>query len=165
MRPRRSFRWRNASYKFVTLVDDKFFGFTMDEADGCKIYVAEPEKAVLDSLDKPNYCGGVSQVVSVVSNALSSDVDRDRLLLYADRMGSNSVLQRLGYIVELLSERGLINVGEDFLDSVKCLIPEGASYSYLGPVGTHGRKGPVDGRWKMIMNVSETTALSELEVK
>ncbi len=165
VKPRRNFRWRSTSYKFVTLVDDKFFGFAMAEADGCKIYVAEPEKAVLDSLDKPTYCGGVSQVIYVVSNALSSDVDRDKLLLYADRMGSNSVLQRLGYIVELLSERGLINVGEDFLDSVMGLIPEGASYSYLGPVGAHGRKGPVEGRWKMIMNVDETTALSELEVK
>jgi len=45
------------------------------------------------------------------------------------------------------------------------LIPEGVSYSYLGPVGTHGRKGPVEGRWKIIMNVDETTVLSELEVK
>jgi predicted transcriptional regulator of viral defense system len=165
LKPRRSFRWRNTSYKFVTLVDDKFFGFTKAEADGCKIYVAGPEKAVLDSLDKPNYCGGVSRVIYVVSNALSSDVDRDKLLLYADRMGSNSVLQRLGYVVELLSERGWINVGEDLLDSIMGLIPEGASYSYLGPVGTHGRKGPVEGRWKIIMNVDETTALSELEVK
>jgi len=165
VKPRRSFMWRNTSYKFVTLVEDKFFGFTKAETDGCKIYVAEPEKAVLDSLDKPNYCGGVSQVIYVVSNALSSDVDRDKLLLYADRMGSNSVLQRLGYVVELLSERGWINVGEDFLGSIMGLIPEGASYSYLGPVGTHGRKGPVEGRWKMIMNVDETTALSELEVK
>jgi predicted transcriptional regulator of viral defense system len=165
VKPRRNFRWRNTSYKFVKLVDDKFFGFTMVEADGCKICVAEPEKAVLDSLDKPNYCGGVSQVIYVVHNALSSDVDRDKLLLYADRMGSNSVLQRLGYIVELLSERGLINVGEDFLGSIMGLIPEGASYSYLGPVGAHGHKGPAEGRWRIIMNVDETTALSELEVK
>jgi len=165
VKPRRSFRWRNTSYKFVTLVDDKFFGFTKAEMDGCKIYVAEPEKAVLDSLDKPDYCGGVSQAVYVVSNALSSGVDGDKLLSYAGRMGSNSVLQRLGYVVELLSGRGLIKVGEDFLGSITGLIPEGASYTYLGPVGTHGRKGPVEGRWKIIMNVDEATALSELEVK
>ena len=104
-------------------------------------------------------------MIYVVSNALSSDVDRDKLLLYADRMGSNSILQRLGYVVELLSERGWINIGENFLGSIMGLIPEGASYSYLGPVGTHGRKGPVEGRWKIIMNVDETTVLSELEVK
>jgi predicted transcriptional regulator of viral defense system len=165
VKPRRSFRWRNTSYKFVTLVDDKFFGFTEVEADGCKIYVAEPEKAVLDSLDKPDYCGGVPQVVYVVSKALGSGVDRDKLLLYADRMGSNSVLQRLGYIVELLSERGLIKADEDLLNSITDLIPEGASYTYLGPVGTHGREGPVEGGWKIIMNVDEATALSELEVK
>ena len=162
---RRSSRWRNTSYKFVTLVDNKFFGFTMAEEDGCKICVAEPEKAVLDSLDKPKYYGGVSQVIYVVSNAINSNVDRDKLLLYADRMGSNSILQRLGYIVDLLSERGLINVGEYFLNSIMGLIPEGASYSYLGPGGTHDRKGPVEGRWKIIMNVDETTALSELKVK
>lgn len=103
-------------------------------------------------------------MVYVVSNALSSGVDGDKLLLYAGRMGSNSVLQRLGYVVELLSGRGLIK-GGDFLDSITGLIPEGASYTYLGPVGTHGRKGPVEGRWKIIMNVDEATVLSELEVK
>lgn len=165
VKPRRAFRWRNTSYKFVTLIDDKFFGFTEAEADGCKIYLAEPEKAVLDSLDKPSYCGGVSQVVYVVFNALSSGVDREKLFSYAGRMGSNTVLQRLGYVVELLSERGLIDPGEEFLDSIMGLIPEGFSYTYLGPVGTHGRKGPAEGEWKIIMNVDEATALSELEVK
>jgi len=165
IKPRRSFRWRNISYKFVTLVDDKFFGFTEAEADGCKIFVAEPEKAVLDSIDKPGYCGGVSQVVRVVSSALDSDVDRDKLLLYAGRMGSISVLQRLGYIVELLSERRLNKVDEDLVDSIAVLIPKDSSYAYLGPVGTHGRKGPVDGGWRIVLNVDEATALSELEVK
>lgn len=165
VKPRRSFRWRNISYKFATLVDNKFFGFTEVESDGCKIFVAEPEKAVLDSLDKPNYCGGVSQVVYVVYNALNSGIDRDRLLSYANKMGSNSVLQRLGYMVELLSERDLIKIREDFLDTIKNLIPEDASYAYLGPISSHGREGPSESKWKIILNVDEVNALSELEVK
>lgn len=165
VKPRRNFRWRNTSYRFVTLVVNKFFGFTKVKADGCDVNVAEPEKAVLDTLDKPGYCGGVSQAAYVVSNALGSGLDTDKLLSYVVRMGQNSVLQRLGYLVELLSERGLINVGEDFLNSITGLIPEGVSYTYLGPVGTHGHQGPVEGRWKIIMNVDEATVLSELEVK
>lgn len=165
VKPRRSFRWRNTSYKFVTLVDEKFFGFTKVKADGCEVNMAEPEKTVLDSLDKPDYCGGMPQVSYAVSSAFSSDLELDKLLSYAGRMGSNSVLQRLGYLVELLSERGYIPVREDFLETVAGVIPEGASYTYLGPVGIHGRKGPVEGKWKIIMNVDETTVLSELEVK
>ena len=165
VKQRRSFRWRNTSYKFVTLVNNKFFGFTEVESDGCTIFVAEPEKAVLDSLDKPNYCGGVSQVVYVVSNAFTSYIDMDKLLSYANRMSSNSVLQRLGYIVELLSERGLIKIRKDFLDSVKELISENTSYTYLGPVSSHGREGPSESKWKIILNVDEVNALSELEVK
>ena len=165
VKPRRNFRWRNTSYRFVTLVDDKFFGFTKVKTDGCEVNVAEPEKAVLDTLDKPSYCGGVSQAAYVVSNALGSGLDTDKLLLYVVKMGQNSVLQRLGYLVELLSERGLINVGEDFLNSITGLIPEGVSYTYLGPVGTNGHQGPVKSRWKIIMNVDEATVLSELEVK
>jgi len=165
LKPKRSFKWRNTSYKFVTLVDAKFFGFKEVETDGCKIFVAEPEKAVLDSLDKPDYCGGVSQVVYVVFNALSSSIDKNKLLSYANRMGSHTVLQRLGYIVELLSKRDLIKVGKEFLDSIKRFLPEDASYTYLGPTRVHGREGLVKGKWKIIMNVDETTALSELEVK
>jgi len=165
VKPRRTYRWRGLSYRFVTLIDDKFFGFTEAEADGCEIYVAEPEKAVLDSLDKPGYCGGVSQVVNVVFNALSSGVDREKLLSYAGRMGSNAVLQRLGYVVELLSEQGLLDPGEGFLDSIMDLIPEGFSYTFLGPVGANGRKGPAGSEWKIIMNVDEATALSELRAR
>lgn len=165
VKPRRSFRWRSISYKFVTLVDDKFFGFAEAEADGCKIYVAEPEKAVLDSLDKPGYCGGVPQVVRVVSSALDYGVERDKLLRYAERMGSASVLQRLGYIVELLLEQGLNKGWERLLDSVEDILSDNASYAYLGPVGTHGREGRVEGRWKIIVNVDEAALLSELEVR
>jgi len=165
VKPRRSFRWRNTSYKFVTLIDEKFFGFTKIEADGCEVNIAEPEKTVLDSLDKPDYCGGIPQVSYVLYNAFSSNLDLDKLLSYALRMGSKAVLHRLSYLVDLLSERGYVKVGKDFLDTVSDIIPEGASYTYLGPVGTHGRKGSVEGRWKIIMNVDETTVLSELEVK
>lgn len=163
--PRRSFRWRSTSYKFVTLVAEKFFGFTKIKADGCEVNMAEPAKAVLDSLDKPDYCGGISQVAYAVSSAFDSSFDSDKLLSYAGRMGSNSVLHRLGYLVELLSERGFLKVGDDFLDAIMSVKPEGASYTYLGPVGTHGRKGPVESRWKIIMNVDEAIVLSELEVK
>ena len=165
VKTRRSFRWRNTSYKFVTLIDEKFFGFTKIEADGCEVNIAEPEKTVLDSLDKPDYCGGIPQVSYVLYNAFSSSLDLDKLLSYALRMGSKAVFHRLGYLVDLLSERGYVKVGKDFLDAVSELIPEGASHTYLGPVGTHGRKGSVEGRWKIIMNVDETTVLSELEVK
>jgi len=165
VKPRRRFRWRNTSYKFVTLIDEKFFGFTKIKADGCEVYMAEPEKTVLDSLDKPDYCGGIPLVSYALSNAFSSDIDLDKLLSYSARIGSNAVLHRLGYLVELLSERGYVKVRNDFLDALAEIIPEGNSYTYLGPVGTHGRKGSVEGRWKMIMNIDETTVLSELEVK
>jgi len=165
VKPRRNFRWRGTSYKFVTLIDGKFFGFVRVEADGCEVYVAEPEKAVLDSLDKPDYCGGIPQVSYAVSSALNSGLDMEKLLSYAGRMGSVSLLHRLGYVVELLSEEGYVKVGEGFLDILRGLMPEAASYTYLGPVGTHGRKGAIGGEWKIILNVDESTVLSELEVR
>ena len=165
MKPRRNYRWRNISYKFVTLVKNKFFGFMGVETDGCEIFVAEPEKAILDSLDKPDYCGGVPQVANAVFKGFNSGVDKNKLLQYAGRMGSNSVLQRLGYVVELLFEQGLINIGVDYQDSIKRLMPEDASYTYLSPVGAYNRGGPVDSKWRIIMNVDEDTILSELKVK
>lgn len=165
LKPRRGFMWGNSSYVFVSLIREKFFGYMEAYVDGCKVSVAEPEKAVLDSLDKSEYCGGVAQVLSILYKALSVGIDRYKLASYAGKMGSNSVIQRLGYMSETLSDKGLIDVDESFLQSIYQLMPENVSNTHLGPVSVHGNRGPVNRRWRVVENVDEETRYSEIEVK
>jgi len=165
LKTRRGFRWRSSSYVFVSLIGEKFFGYAEMEVDGCSVLLAEPEKAVLDSLDKPEYCGGFPQVMSVLFRALNAGVDWYKLVGYAERLGSNSVVQRLGYISESLLDKGLIDVKEDFVQSILGLLPETVSYTHLGTVSVHGRGGHVNRRWKVIENVDKELQYSEIDVK
>lgn len=164
-KPKRTFNWRSIKYKFVTLVERKFFGYKKTLSDGCIIFVAEPEKAVLDSVDKPDYCGGVPQALSVIANAFTKELKKGVLLDYALRMGSNSVIQRLGYLTELLCNEKRVEIDEDFLKSVEGLLPRDVSNTFLGPVGRHGRKGTLNDRWNIIENIEFKELTNELEVR
>ena len=126
--------------------------------------MAEPEKAILDALDKPEYCGGTPQVVAVVASALRRGVDHGKLLDYVEKFGSNTVIQRLGYVSEFLNEKGLIDVDET-IEAIEDLVPEDASYTLLGSVRKHGRKGPVNSRWSIVENIEECALLDEVEVR
>jgi predicted transcriptional regulator of viral defense system len=162
---RRDFTWRGITYRFVRLVEEKFFGFYRALADGCEIFVAEPEKAVLDSLDKPGYCGGLPRAVEALRNAYNRGLRGDLLLEYSLGMGSNTVIQRLGYLTEFLVQRREIEIGETFLRSIEKRLPREVSNTFLGSVVKHGRRGSLNLRWRVIENVGEKELSHELEVR
>jgi len=162
---KRKFRWKNIRYKFVNLVEEKFFGFEKKLSDGCEIFVAEPEKAVLDSLDKPDYCGGIAQVVAVVANAFTKGLDDTKLFNYAVRFDSNSVIQRLGYVTEFLHETEILENDDKFIGVIENLLPKNASNTFLGSVGKYGRKGSINDRWHIIENFEVKSLLDEIDVR
>lgn len=115
-RSRRTHKWKSIRYKFVNLVQKKFFGYEKHLSDGCKILIASPEKAVLDSIDKPDYCGWLSQVVAVVLNAFKRGLDKEKLLNYAINFDSNTLIQRLGYLVEIVYENNYLDINGNFVE-------------------------------------------------
>lgn len=97
------------TYRFVSVAERRFFGFQDEEfsalngAARVAVPIAEPEKAILDSLDQEALAGGVSEVIK----ALRRGVERrrltmDRLLEYTRRFGSAAVAARLGYLLDRL---------------------------------------------------------------
>jgi predicted transcriptional regulator of viral defense system len=164
-KPRRTFSWRGTRYVFVSLVERKFFGYVNKNVEGCWVHVADPEKAVIDSVDKPEYTGGVSHVVAVLLKAITGGIDLDKLVGYAERLGSNAATQRLGYLTEVLERNGFIDLEVDFIKKIKSLVPEGASYSYLGARNMHGCGGETDRRWRLNVNVPREKLLGEVEVR
>jgi len=164
-RSRRTHKWRSIRYKFVNLVQKKFFGYEKYLSDGCEIFIACPEKAVLDSIDKPDYCGGLSQVVAVVLNAFERGLDKEKLLDYAIRFDSNTLIQRLGYLVEILYENNYLDINDSFLESIEGLLLDDISNTFLGPVKPNDRSGSIDSRWSIIENVSIENLLDEIRVR
>ena len=57
-------RWKE--YRLVLQPPHKFFGATEVDAYGSRVQMAEPEKAVLDCLDRPQYAGDIPEVAAML---------------------------------------------------------------------------------------------------
>lgn len=88
-----------ARVRFVFQGRDRFYGWTSTRGSGAPVRVARPEKAIVDSLDRPDLAGGLGEVIK----ALESDqYDLAALLAAAQRFPSRATVQRLGYLIETL---------------------------------------------------------------
>ena len=88
------------TYRFVTLQDRKFFGYTTVWVGDQKIQMADREKTLVDALDHPEFCGGLVEAAKAIWNS-RDEVDWDRVMAYTKQMGSGAVIKRLGYLLEL----------------------------------------------------------------
>jgi len=62
------FEWSGSNFKFITLSKNKFFGYRKEVIFDTKVNIAEPEKSMVDSFDKPKYAGGVEQLAGITSS-------------------------------------------------------------------------------------------------
>lgn len=118
--------------RFVRIKPEAFFGY---EQYG-RAVVSDPEKTLLDCLRLPEYAGGIR----TVADAIPDDVDEDRIVRYAERLGSGAVAARIGYLLE---RRGVLDGGDRLRDLV-------TSYSKLDPAGDRSTPDP---SWKLYVNV------------
>lgn len=80
---------------------DRFYGFhTVQVASGARIRLASPEKAIIDSLDRPDLGGGLPEVVKALSRR--SRYDAEGLVRLAHRYPSQATVARLGYLMSAL---------------------------------------------------------------
>lgn len=87
--------------RFVSLVERKFFGFKTYDLYGREAMISLPEKTVADCVDHPELAGGVAEVTRIIHGA-SSGTAPGEILDSALRMGSTALLQRLGYLTDLV---------------------------------------------------------------
>lgn len=104
------------SFQFITVKTNRFFGYTKVG----EITIAEPEKAVIDSLLFPNYAGGIKEVSKCLENPKL--FDKNKLFDYALKIQSKAVLRRLSYLLDSkgikvpANIRGMIGKGYELLD-------------------------------------------------
>ena len=124
--------------------------------DRLTITVAEPEKTAIDCLAYAQRCGGILEAARIVQRA-ARRLDVATLVDYAIRVGTKTLSQRLGYLLEL----GGVDVEGRDLQRLKEGL--GRRRAYLANVSMYGRKGSFVPRWGLIDNVGRGRLLSEAE--
>lgn len=131
-------------YRFVAARPENLWGYEPvwvmpDE----QVEVSDLERTILDGLARPDLCAGVGEVASGLWMR-RDDLDEEKLIAYAHRLGNQAAAKRLGYILELF---GLAPVST--LESLRGLV--GPSYAPLDPLL------PVEGRylarWRLRINL------------
>jgi predicted transcriptional regulator of viral defense system len=153
--------WASSVFKFVTLSKRKFFGYTAKKAFDAKVNMAEPEKSIVDSFDKPRYAGGIEQLARIVWRGFRK-VDTKKVVDYALKMDSHSIVQRLGFMISFLEKEELL---ESLPRDLNSTLSEhvGKTVIYLDP--QKPKKGYFSKEWRIINNIPKSQLLSEIEVR
>ena len=126
------YRKKIKNYKYVAISQKRFFGYTKVG----DITIAEKEKAVIDSLLFPKYCGGIKELINCIKSAIN-ELDKNKLLNYAVKVNSKAVLRRLGFILELIGCK----------ETIKKI---GKGYELLDP--SLKRRNNLNKRWLLDIN-------------
>ena len=87
--------------RFVAVVERKFFGFQSYDLYGRAAVLSTPAKTLVDCLDRPDLAGGAAEVARIVAGA-AVDTSPEDVIDAALRMKSTALLQRLGFLAELV---------------------------------------------------------------
>ncbi len=137
------------TYRFVYMLKRRFFGVTQISINGYQVNISEPEKTIVDCLDRLRYCGGISEVAKALWYG-RNELDFTKMAEYSRRNGNRAACQRLGYLIETL----------DFKAGKAVDILLQSLSSRYAPLDTLSEaKGKYMGRWKVIVNVPEIELL------
>ena len=154
---RRLLTVRGKAYRLVVQPPHKFFGAVEADAYGSQVMMAQPEKTVVDSLDRPEYAGDIPEIAAMLWRG-RGQLDWNRLAGYALRVRSQALVQRLGYLADTIGQPVETPVRDRLLAGV------GKSTPYLGRRGSWGTGGKYDATWRLVDNIPRQELLAEIEV-
>lgn len=93
---KKSIVFEGVHFRFVKISPRKFFGYKEERSGELSYLIAEPEKALIDSLSQPRYAGGMEEVLKCLYNA-KDEIQVDKLIEYAMIFGNMALNSRLGY--------------------------------------------------------------------
>lgn len=92
---------KNISFQFIYHNEKHFFGNKKIWIDNYnKVQCSDLEKTIIDCLFKPEYAGGIVEIAKAIYSSRDK-IRFDVLLEYAMKFGSQSVIKRLGFLLEL----------------------------------------------------------------
>jgi len=150
-KPRRSITVLGIEFRFIHNQKKYFFGIsdywvTKQE----KVKVSNLERTIIDGLKQPEYCGGLTEVAKGLWMR-HQDVNVNRLISYAIKIGVGAVIRRLGFLLELYK----IGTSEDW-EILSLHLTE--NYVRLDPLLPP--EGKFLRKWGLQLNVSPEELLS-----
>ena len=90
-----------ATYRFIYANSSKLWGIEEVWVKPTeKVMVSDLERTIIDCLDNPKLCGGISELAKGLWRK-RSEIDYFKLVKYVDRFRSKAVAKRLGFLLEL----------------------------------------------------------------
>lgn len=140
-------------YRFVTVVEAKFFGVTQDSVGGRPIRITDREKTIVDAADRLDLSGGAAQLAQALRAGWDT-LEWERLDDYLERWPARSPSKRLGYLIETLNlpipdrEKRLARWRQSLTTGIVPLEP-----------GQDEKQGRIVTRWQLRVNIRETWRL------
>jgi predicted transcriptional regulator of viral defense system len=119
--------------------------------------MAEPEKTVLDCLDRPVYAGGIPEVAGMLWQG-QGRLDWPKLAGYALRYKSQALVQRLGCLIDLLGLSAPAQARDALLTHVGRARP-----TWDNPSSEAG--GTYHAAWHLMANIPREALLADIEVR
>lgn len=126
----------NTRIVFIKFKKQNFFAYKRERLGSAYMFIAEPEKAIIDSIYMPRYC----PIAESYAALKSGDMNISKLVDYALRMDSIVTVKRLGYLLELS--------GRDIYKKVKSRLNK--RYDLLNPYMALAEKKSA--KWRLNIN-------------
>lgn len=134
---------QGARFRFVLQRPGRFFGHQVAWTGTAQATVTDLERTIVDAFDRPQYCGGFYESAKALLSALPK-LDLSVIGAYARRLGNQTVLKRIGFILEALG------LGDNaHLENWRKDLSRG--WPLLDPHGP--RSGTYSVKWRLVANV------------
>jgi predicted transcriptional regulator of viral defense system len=141
----RSRTLHGTEFRFIYIQPRHHFGTTRHWATKQEsVEISDLERTVIDGLRQPEYCGGIAEVAKGLWMR-HHDMQPEKLMDYALRLGIGAVVRRLGYLLELYAI-----APENELARLRNALT--ATYVPLDPMLP--KEGPHLRRWRLQLNIT-----------
>jgi predicted transcriptional regulator of viral defense system len=147
-----------AHFQFIRVPLRRFFGAREITRRGETLLVSDPERTVLDSVDRPDLSGGLGGAIQILARA-KPQLSWSRMSDYLRRIGNRSLSLRVGFLADQV--RPSLSPPRPWRERLRARPDE--PWVPLGPPAMFGRRGPRDPTWHIIRNVPDRVLFSEVE--
>jgi len=135
-------------YKFVKVNSRKTTGYKEVGYGNHKYKITDIEKTIVDCFDLPHLAGWYQEIIKAFNKV---KINQKRLIKYCKIVDNASIIKRLAFLSELLEKQNM----EKFIDFAQQNINKDYSVFEINKI----RKGKLNKRWKLIMNMDEEEIL------
>jgi predicted transcriptional regulator of viral defense system len=144
-----SIKIKGHKFQFIYHNHNHFFGTWIDSYN--KVPCSDLEKTFVDCLYKPDYSGGISEIAKAFFKS-KEKVDYYKLYEYCERFKAQSVIKRLGFLLEVFK------INHPILDKLQRL--KTSSFILLEP--SYEKKGKFISKWSIQQNIETSDITSSI---